>query len=211
MDQQREAKGHFLKWATFVVVVVLAVWCLRFIFGRPSLDADKVGRAETRMWQAYYSEDKTQLGLHSIALLRNQYGLSLFEAKEIGQLLASSAMKFRSASSDYESVVLPDLARAYGLLKQATGAPFDPNKAARAELAWWVARRTQGQGSVEQVGERIAELYAVLYGGACPAFKKAGLLRAQAAELRDSGGRAADWARVDDLLRRSYRELKKGI
>ena len=211
MDQQREGTGRFLKWAILVVVIVLAVVSFWIMVERPSFDADKVAQAETRMWQAYYSGDKTQLGLQLIALLRNQHGLSLLEAKEIGELLASSAMKFRSANGDYESVALPDLSKAYGLIKRATGAPFDPGRVARAELAWWVARRTQGQNSAEQVGKRIAELYALLYGRDRPAFEKAGLLRAQAAEVRDSGGKNSDWVYVEDLLRKSYRELKNGI
>lgn len=211
MDHQRERSYAFLKWSTFVVVILLFLLGFRIIFGRPSFDADKVARAETRLWQAYYSGDKTQLGLQLIALLRNQYGLSFLEAKEIGELLASSAMKFRSANGDYESIALPDLSKAYGLIKQATGASFDPDKVARAELAWWVARRTQGQNSAEQVGKRIAELYALLYGNDCPAFEKAGLLRAQAAEVRDSGGQDVDWGHVEDMLRKSYRELKDGI
>ena len=213
MHQKREGKWHFLKWAIPVALVLIAVWGLRITFGRPTFDADKVAQAETRMWQSYYSGDKIQLGLQLIALLRNQHSLSLWEAKEIGELLASSTMKFRSASGDYERVALPDLVKAYVLIKQATGAPFDPDKAARAELAWWVARRTPGQDSGEQVGEKIAELYAVLYGRACPAFYNAGLLRAQAAKMRDSGsrGEGADWIQIEVLLRKSYHELKKGI
>jgi len=213
MHQKREGKRHFLKWAILAAVVLIAAWGLRITLGRPSFDADKVAQAETRMWQSYYSGDKIQLGLQLIALLRNQHSLSLWEAKEIGELLASSTMKFRSASGDYERVALPDLVKAYVLIKQATGAPFDPDKAARAELAWWVARRTPGQDSGEQVGEKIAELYAVLYGRACPAFYNAGLLRAQAAKMRDSGsrGEGADWIQIEVLLRKSYHELKKGI
>jgi hypothetical protein len=210
MDQQCKGKCRLLLWPILAMVIVLAVVCFRIMVGRPGFDADKVAQAETRMWQAYYSEDKTQLGFQLIALLRNQHGLSLLEAKEIGELLARSAMKFRLAKGDYESVALPDLAKAYSLIKLATGAPFDPDKVARAELAWWVARRTPGQNSTEQVGKRIAELYALLYDRDHPAFEKAGLLRAQAAKMRDSGGKNADWVRVEALLRKSYRELKTG-
>jgi len=192
-------------------VISLVVWSLRVTFARPLFNADKVAQMEAQMWQAYYSGDKTKLGLLLIALLRNQYGLSLLEAKDIGELFARSAMSFRSARGDYETVALPDLTKAYGLIKQDTGATFDPDKAARAELSWWVARRTQGHNSVEEVGKKIAELYAVLYGRACPEFVSAGLLRAQAAALRDSGGSDADWKEVESLLRKSYRELDKGI
>jgi hypothetical protein len=192
MEQQRKTAGRFVKWGILAVALVLAVFVLRFVFGRPSFDADKVARAETRMWQAYYTGNQMQLGLQLIALLRNHHGLSLFEAKKVGELFASSAMKFRSASSDYDSISLPELTKAYGLIKQATDARFDPDKVAMAELAWWVARRTQGRNSAEQVGEKIAKLYGLLYDRDPQVFQKAGLFRAQAAELRDLGGKDAD-------------------
>jgi hypothetical protein len=59
------------------------------------------------------------------------------------------------------------------------------------------------------VGEKIAKLYGLLYGKDFKEFEKAGLLRAQAAELRDVGGKDANWEKVEDLLKKSYRELKK--
>jgi len=211
MDQHRASQGRLLKVGILVIAVVLAAVCFRIVANRPSFAADKVARAETHMWQAYYSGNKTQLGLQLIALLRYQYGLSLPEAKQIGELLASSAMKFRSASGDSERAALPDLAHAYGLIKRATGASFDPDRVAQAELAWWVARRTRGQNSAEQVGRRIAELYALLYGRDRPSFARAGLLRAQAAAVRDSAGNNADWVQIEDLLHKSYRELEKGM
>ena len=35
-------------------------------------------------------------------------------------------------------------------------------------MAWWVARRIEGSDSAQQVGEKIAELYAVMYGSDKP-------------------------------------------
>jgi len=65
--------------------------------------------------------------------------------------------------------------------------------------------------SAEQVGEKIAELYAILYGDTRPGFAKAGELRAEAAALRDQGGANADWPKVEALLRESYRALADAL
>jgi hypothetical protein len=211
MDRQAGAKFSYLKWIVLAAVVIVAVSLFRMVLVRPSFDPDKIARAERRMWQSYYSGKGTELGLELIALFRNQYGLTLFEARKIGELFALSAMRFQSARGNYERVVLPDLTEAYRLIKQVSGRSFDPEAAARAELSWWIARRTPGQDSAKQVGEKIAELYALLYARDHPAFHAAGVLRAEAAALRDSGGANADWARVEDLLRKSYRELQKAI
>lgn len=175
----------------------------------PAFDAEGVAQAETKMWQAYYSGDFMQIGAQLMTLMNRQYGLESERARDIGGLFAIASMSFRMAQGDYESAVLPGLTKAYEQLKQATGSAYDPAKAARAELDWWVARRTKGQNSAEQVGAKIADLYACLYGRPAPAFKKAGLLRAQAAALRDAGRQNADWTQIEKLLKESYSELRK--
>ncbi len=211
MDKNYKAKRSFLKWGIIIFSFIITIVCLQIMFSHPPFDADKIAAAETKMWQAYYSKDKIQLAMNIISLLRNQHSLTLLNAKKIGELLAASAIKFQSASGNYEYAALPDLINAYTLIKQTSGAAFDPEKAARAELAWWVARRTPGQNSAEQVGEKITELYTILYGKTNPEIQKAGLLRAKAAVLRDSGQDKADWIQVESLLKQSYSELKKGI
>ena len=197
-----------IKWFILIFVIIIIVTGWKIFFTRPAFNADKIAQSETRMWQAYYAGNKTKIGIELIYLLRNQYGLRLFEAKQIGELLASGAMKFRSAKGNYENLVLNDLTKAYLLIKRATGRSFDPEKTARAELAWWVARRTPGQNSVTQVGQKIAELYTLIYETNNPAFATAGFLRAKAAALRDSGQENADWDGVQELLQQSYRKLQ---
>jgi hypothetical protein len=210
-EQERKRTPAVLLWTIAAIAVLAAVLGGRFVFGSPSFDADKIAGSEARMWQAYYSGDKAQLGLLLMDVLRSQYGLSLLQSKKIASRLAEAAMEFHSARGDYARIVLPDLIEAYRLIGESSGLSFDPEAAARAELAWWVARRTPGQNSAEQVGGKMAELYALLYGGDHPSLRRAGLLRAQAAALRDSGGAAADWRKVESLLRESYREVQKAI
>lgn len=162
------------------------------------------------MWQFYYEQDKMRLGFYLVSMLRSIHGISFSEAQEIGELLASSAMKFKNASGNYEEIALPDLLLAYSKIQKATGRSFDPEKAARAELAWWVARRSN-KNSNEEVGGKIAELYAILYGGDKEEFHKAGLLRARAAKVRDKGKENADWKEIENILKESYSDLEKGI
>jgi hypothetical protein len=89
-----------------------------------------------------------------------------------------------------------------------TNGTWDAEAAARAELEWWVKRRTPGQNSPEEVGRSIAKLYKTLYGRSNPDIEKAGLLRALAAHIRDT---SHDWDKVDTLLKESYRSLIRGI
>ena len=124
--------------------------------------------------------------------------------------MGASAVKFQEGSGDC-SEALPELEQAYRRLKELSGRSFDPHEAAKEELAWWVARRTDGSDSVEEVGGKIAELYAVLYGSAQPEFREAGRLRAKAGDVRDKGGVDCDWKEVEGLLRQSYGVLLRKV
>ena len=90
-------------------------------------------------------------------------------------------------------------------------AGFDPHAVARAELAWWVARRDPRQSSAENVGRLIAEEYSLLYEAPIERVARAALLRAEAGRLRDEGAPRPDWEQVGSLLRESYRALLIGL
>ena len=124
--------------------------------------------------------------------------------------LARAAATFATARDHYERM-LPDLETAYAIERDWVHAGFDPAAVARAELAWWVARRIAGQNSAEQVGALIADEDALLYEVPRERVLPAALLRAQAGKLRDDGGEHADWATVSDLLTQSYRSLHAAL
>jgi hypothetical protein len=188
----------------------LVATCVSCSF-RPSFNPDKVAQAEARMWRAYYAGSQQELGRHVAELVRNQFGISMSRSIEIGRHLAIAAIKFSGTHRNYDTIVLPDLVDAYTRIRDVSRLSFDPEEVARAELEWWVARRTPGANSVQSVGARIADLYEKMYGRRPASFDTAGMLRAQAAQLRDTGGTNPDWPQIENLLKQSYRELEKGL
>jgi hypothetical protein len=124
--------------------------------------------------------------------------------------LARAAARFGDLRANYESV-LPDLVEAYGTVRKQAGARFDAAAVARAELAWWVARRVPGRNSAEQIGSLMADEYAMLYEVPRPRVERAARLRAQAAAMRDVQADQPDWPAIDQLLRESYRSLHAGL
>ncbi len=161
---------------------------------------------ELRMWQAYYARENVRLFALLVSTLREQYRYSWASAAAGGFHLARAAARFGNLRGAYE-VVLPDLEAAYGRTKRWMDASFDERAVARAELAWWVARRTPGQNSPEQVGDLIAQEYALLYETTPSVVQTAARLRAEAAALRDAEAERPDWSRIGRLLRESYAEL----
>ena len=103
--------------------------------------------------------------------------------------------------------MLPDLEAAYAKAQSWTDAAFDPRAVARAELAWWVARRRPAENSAEQIGALIAQEYALLYETTPENVADSAFLRAKAAAIRDEQAASPDWETIRRLLRASYDEL----
>jgi hypothetical protein len=169
-------------------------------------DANRMADLELRMWQAYYANEKVRLFGLLVTMLREQYRYSWSAATIEGFHLARAAATFGDATSNYDAV-LPDLEAAYGAARDWVHGGFEPGAVARAELAWWVARRNPEHNSASEVGGLMADEYALLYEVPRERVARAALLRAEAAALRDAEPGHPDWNAIGELLRQSYAEL----
>jgi hypothetical protein len=196
-----------------VLAAVVAYQLTRPPAGARSLrefEPDRLADLEVRMWQAYYGKERVRLFALLVTMLREQYHYSWTTAATEGFHLARAAATFGDLKRDYESV-LPELERAYSTAARWHRARFDPRAVARAELAWWVARRVPGENDPEHVGRLIAQEYALLYETPVEGVLSASLLRAEAAALRDRDAQSPDWPAIAALLRDSYRELRAAL
>jgi len=173
-------------------------------------DPYRLADLELQMWQAYYDRDTPRLFRLLVATMREQYDLSWLHATSTAFDLAQAASTFAELQSDYQSV-LPDLEAAYTTVRDSVDAGFDPAEVARAELAWWVARRIEGKNSPQQVGALIAEEYALLYAVQPSRVLRAAVLRAEAAALRDRQADNPDWTGIATMLVGSYSELYSAL
>lgn len=204
-------KRKTAKIAIVAVTLLAAIIFHRAFITRSEYDAETIAAAETTMWKAYYADDRKALVYELLVLERTQFGLTWAEAVSVSRHLGNAAMTFHNSHARYEENVLPDLIAAYTKIKTSKDLDFDPEAAARAELNWWVARRDPERSNPESVGIAIGELYGVLYGGMNDTFMSAGVLRAEAAALRDAGKENADWQRIEYLLYESYSVLLSGL
>jgi hypothetical protein len=200
-----------------VVLSVIAAFALAFVLTPPrgprsmrQFDADRLATLEVGMWQAYYAKQRVRLLALLVTMLHEQYHYSWATATVEGFHMARAAATFGDLKDHYD-VVLPDLEAAYDKIRSWTGANFDPRAVARAELAWWEARRIPGRNSPEQVGQLIAEEYALLYESSSSGMAAPAVLRAEAAALRDAHADSPDWSTIARLLQQSYRELRRAL
>ena len=203
--------------AFLVASGIVAAFALAFVLTPPrgarsmrEFNPPRLADLEVRMWQAYYAKERLRLFGLLVTMLHEQYHYPWATATLEGFHLARAAATFGDLRGGYD-VVLPDLEAAYAKAKSWTQAEFDPRAVARAELAWWVARRVPGQNSAEQIGGLIADEYALLYETTRARVEAAALLRAQAAALRDAQAGRPDWDRIGRLLRQSYSELRSAL
>src|SRR5579859_1076017 len=204
-----------MRWSVAAVLVAIGVVATALMppRGPRSLrvfDPDREAALELDMWQAYYAHENLRLFRGLVTLLHEQYRYPWGKSLRAGFYLARAARTFGDSRSEYERV-LPDLERAYAIAKDWTGASFEPAEVARAELAWWVARRVPGQDSPDNVGRLIARENALLFGVPDARVLHASVLRARAGRLRDDGGANADWPQVSGLLHQSYAELHAAV
>ena len=202
---------------TLVTLAILAAFALAFVLTPPrgarsmrEFNPARLADLEVRMWQAYYAKQRARLFGLLVTTLREQYHYSWATATVEGFHLARAAATFGDLRAGYD-VVLPDLEKAYAKARSWTLAEFDPKAVARAELAWWVARRVPGQNSAEQIGGLIADEYALLYETTRGRVERSALLRAQAAALRDAQAAQPDWDRIGRLLLQSYTDLRSAL
>jgi hypothetical protein len=204
-------RGKTLVACALSIVLGIALLCHFIFFRKLPYDPVYMADIETDMWKAYYSKDKPRLAILLVALLRREFDMSAYEAAVTGKLIADSAMKFKQARPGGYNVALPPLVKAYSKIKECSGMKFVPKEAAEADLAWWVLRRTPGKNDPKTVGRGITKLYEVIYGYKHPGFDQAGQLRAEAAHIRDLGGKNCDWQKIHSTLLKSYKALHRGI
>jgi hypothetical protein len=203
--------------AVLILLAMLVAVTVFMLFRAPAgsravnvFNPQRTADLEVDMWKAYYEKENVRLFNDLVTMLHEQYRYSWAQASITGFYLARPAARFATMQGNYEQV-LPDLERAYARIRTWTGAAFDPQAVARAELAWWVARRDPAARSPEHVGRLIAEENALIFGRPVNALLEASVLRARAGRLRDDGGERADWQEVSRLLHASWSQLHQAV
>ena len=178
-------------------------------------DPDEVARLETAMWRSYYERQRVRLFNQATELLRTQYHMTPVKSNLVAYYAANAAFVFKEGKerSDYEKA-LPDLIKFYNFVHNLSDIDFDVNKAAKLELEWWIIHRQRAQHA--PLDRALAELQAELYRVPVDRVMEHGRLRAEAMTIRDTkaettGVTEEDWAKINELLRQSWRSLAQAV
>lgn len=210
------------KLITVVVLAAIGGWMVYDLYAPRTahlreFDADEVARLETAMWRSYYEKQRVRLFNQASELLRSQYNMPLIRSNRVAYYAADAAFTFQKGKqrSDYEKA-LPSLTKFYDSVRKMSDIPFDVNRAARLELEWWIIHRERANHPPQDLERALAELQAEIYRVPAERLAEHAALRADAMTIRDTkaeqgGVTEADWARIDELLHRSWRSLSKAV
>lgn len=205
-----------------VVFSLLAIWAGIDLFGSRTshlkeFDPDEVARLETDMWRSYYDKKQVALFFQLAELLRKQYNMPFLRSNLVAYRAAKAAFVFKRGKerSDYEKA-LPDIVKFYQAIRKVSDIPFDVERASQLELEWWIIHRQRVQHAEGDLARSLAELQAELYQMPVEKFMEHGRLRADAMTIRDTkaeqgGVTEADWAKIAELLRGSWRSLSHAV
>ena len=210
------------RWVGAAVVLAGAGWAVGRIARGPArvdiraFDPDEVARLERAMWRSYYDRRRLRLFGQLVALLRGQFQLSPGRSLAVAFLAARAAAVFQvgRGRADYQRA-LPYLERYYAAILAVSQTPFDAAEAARLELEWWIAHREAAEAdhARDHLQQSLAALAAELYQVPAGRLGVHAERRAEAMTIRDRRSREpggvtdADWERIEDVLRRSWRSL----
>jgi hypothetical protein len=177
-------------------------------------DPDAVARLETAMWRSYYDRRRLPLFGQLVALLQGQFQLQPLRAVTLAGLAARAAAVFQVGASHHDHRrALPYLERYYAGIRAVSEVPFDPRRAARLELAWWIVHRELDRHPPGDLEAALADLAAELYQVPAERLGTHAARRAEAMAIRDRAARRAvgvladDWDRIEAVLWVAWKAL----
>ena len=223
MSSQQARRRRRLILRVIAIVLALLICAVLYDLFIPrtthmrEFDAYEVARLETAMWRSYYEKQRLRLFNQAAELLRTQYHMPPARSNLVAYYAARAAFVFKDGKdrSDYEKA-LPDLVKFYTAIRKMSDIPFDVDRASRLELEWWIIHRQRTQHAPGDLDRALAELQAEIYRVPVDALMEHGRLRAEAMTIRDNkaeqgGVTEADWGRINELLRQSWRSLANAV
>lgn len=182
-----------------------------------TFDPVKVAHYEKEAWVAYYQRRWLRLLRMLIALVRETFGLSLWQALYVGLPLTRAQIAFAPKDNDVPAAVA-DMRRFYTFVQRVHGEDFDPDVVARLDVDWWVVHRQLfGRSDDPELIEALVKLYAATYRVDPDSVRAAAYHRVQAMVHSDRWiveGKAENsplLAQEEEELVKSYTALRAAV
>ena len=183
-----------------------------------NFDPHKLAHYEKENYVAYYQKDWLKLLRVSIGLVKELFGLSLWQAMYAAYLVARAEIAFAPFPENDIPKAEAYMRRFYQFIKNIHREDFDVTRAAKLEVNWWsVHRKLFGNSENQELVDTLKDLYAEAYNVEPAKVEEAALLRAEGmlySDLWVNAGKLANsplLAQEEEALYQSYLALKKAI
>ena len=183
-----------------------------------NFDPRKLAHYEKENYVAYYQKDWLKLLCVSIGLVKESFGLSLWQAMYAAYLVARAEIAFAPFPENDVPKAEACMRRFYQFIKNIHREDFDVTRAAALEVNWWsVHRKLFGNAGNQELVETLKNLYAEAYNVEPEKVDEAASLRAKGmlySDLWVNAGKPAEsplLAQEEEALYQSYVALKKAI
>jgi len=128
-------------------------------------DPRKVAHLEKENYVAYYQKDWLKLLRVSVGLVKESFGLNVWQAVYGAYLVARAEIAFAPFPDNDVPRAQAYLRRFYQFINQVHHEAFDVEQAAQLEVNWWIVhRKLFGNPDNQELVKALAEAYAVAYG-----------------------------------------------
>lgn len=187
---------------------------------RPGLERfspDEMAALEQEAWQAYYERRWPTLFQLLFRVTRDQFGLSAWQSI-YPTYFGTRAQVVFARQGDAGGEAEAYMRSFYEIVRQPSGGRYDPERAAAAELRWWVVHRNRASyPDTRALTEALAGLYAEVYQVPAETVRPAAQHRADAMDISDRWVREGKdpasplLAEIRAELLESYRALKAAL
>jgi len=180
-------------------------------------DPDRVAAIETAGWRAYYDRNWARV-VQLIAKLNHEQFHMPFPLSYVGAVhIARASLAWAPVEHDL-TAVQTHLVRYYRMARRSSGLRFDPHRAARRELAYWIEhRRLVDNPDKAAFVEAMTALHSELFSLPLEQMLESAEWRVapnNTVDLITSGRTSSvevEWQRIEGQLARCYRSIYRAV
>lgn len=183
-----------------------------------NFDPLKVAHYEKENYVAYYQKDWLKLFRVSVAMVKEAFALSWLQAIYSAYLVARAEIAAAPFPDNDIPLAEMYMKRFYEFIKNVHQEDFDPDRAAKLDVNWWVIhRRLFGNAENQELVDALQCLYEQVYGEEAEKFKEAAYQRAMGMLYSDrwvQEGKPIDsplLSKEEEALYLGYKALKEAI
>ncbi len=144
------------------------------------LDPAKLAHYEKENYVAYYQKDWLKLIRVSVGMVKEAFGLSLFQAIYGAYLVARAEIAFAPFPENDLPRTEATMRRFFAYIKKIHNLNIDIEQAARVEVNWWIVhRKLFAQAENQELVDAVASAFAAAYGVPVDRVRQAAYHRAQ--------------------------------